>query len=95
MGAQSPSLLPWKSSRARSSLGRAPPWHGGGSRFDPGRVHPDGALKGAPRVGCEEQPSQYPISGQQDTCLGIERFEASQLLVQSLGGVFEGEINAP
>ncbi len=25
---------------ARSSLGRAPPWHGGGNRFDPGRVHP-------------------------------------------------------
>jgi hypothetical protein len=26
-------------SGARSSLGRAPPWHGGGNRFDPGRVH--------------------------------------------------------
>ena len=27
-------------SRARSSVGRAPPWHGGGRRFDPDRVHP-------------------------------------------------------
>ncbi|CAN5524209.1 hypothetical protein BH24ACT26_BH24ACT26_16090 [soil metagenome] len=26
--------------RARSSTGRAPPWHGGGRRFDSDRVHP-------------------------------------------------------
>lgn len=30
--------------RARSSLGRAPVWQTGGSRFDPGRVHVESSL---------------------------------------------------
>ncbi len=55
----------------RSSLGRAPAWHAGGSRFDPGRLHCQnccpGPVSGAPAWyagdgGCDSR-GQLPVRG--------------------------------